>query len=149
MNRRLWTLLTVGLFAGCDLGSSAALVAREPAPDGRHDLVVTRDNGGATTDFVYEVYITHRGEAPSPSTQPVFAAHRVDSLCVRWTTASTVRIAFQHATIGMFTNAWTDDQHPDRTITIRLVPRDTAGAIRPGRMHVYDAAALELRQRCP
>jgi hypothetical protein len=67
--RLLWLLSAMLL--GCGGIPRGEEVARVPSPNGRMEAIVTEYNGGATTAFSYNVYVTSAGSPRSEWGRPV------------------------------------------------------------------------------
>jgi hypothetical protein len=91
-------LLLVGSLAGC-LDVSEDVVTSAVSPDSARDALVTEVNGGATTPFVYRVYVVPRGGQPTGKYQvaSLNAAYRSDSALgvnLRWRGANDLRVEY-------------------------------------------------------
>ena len=94
----LSTLILVASLTGC-VDVSEDVVNRAISPDSTRDALVTEVNGGATTSFVYRVYVVpHRGQ-PEDKYQvaSLYAAYRNDSALgvnVRWKDSNELRVEY-------------------------------------------------------
>lgn len=101
---------TVMIVAALGLSACSILidrkeVARYPSPDKLVDAVLYRSNGGATTSFVYELFVARKGEAPD-SDDPVLVFNHAEGFRIRWQEDKLLLAEFEHAKILDFRNFW-------------------------------------------
>lgn len=84
--RLLGLFFALLLCVSCDgMGSSERVeVSRVASPDGALDAVLVRTNGGATTGFVFEVFLVPGGRDVSEGDSAVLAFDRTDVLSTEW-----------------------------------------------------------------
>ena len=100
--RRLVACALLGLaVAGCDEPYVREL-RRIPSPDGRAEVFVTETNGGATTDYVYRVFVGVPGA--TKTAVEVWRADHVDGLGVDWAGERLLDIRYSKARVFSFSN---------------------------------------------
>jgi uridine phosphorylase len=108
-------------------------VARSTSPDSLVDAVIVRSNAGATTPFVYRVYVVPAGQdIPRQEGYENFRADKVEDLSLRWKSAGALDIEYKAARIFHFSNFWNSKsvKNFEYTVRLRLVPEpDSAGAL--------------------
>lgn len=101
-------------------------LTRVTSPDSVVDAVLTQDDGGgATTPFIYKVFIVPRGErVPEERGFEDLRAIHVDSVSLRWREPKFLEIHYKHATISQFSNMWHTKEVQDfgYVVEIRLMP---------------------------
>jgi hypothetical protein len=123
------TAAIAALILGCGsgIGWSREEIGRITSPDSVLDAVIVRANGGATTAFVYELYLVPVGEHHDDR-DPVFNAEHVKDLTTRWREARLLEVGFKEATIFHFSNIWfSKDVNNYRYVTEILLRPQTTG----------------------
>lgn len=131
--RTLYPLLGTILFLiseGCDPWEREE-VARLISPDSAVDAVLARANGGATTEYIYEVYVVPTGAELPKSEYIKFAADRVDSLQIRWRDPRFLEISYEHARVHKFKNHahLFEIPNPEYVVELRLMPLDSSTSL--------------------
>jgi hypothetical protein len=117
------------LFVGC--GSSPfdvsyTEVKRLSSPDSLVDALIIEVNGGATTPFVYDVYLVPKGRPfrKDSSGNCLFSADNTDSLKLYWKSERFLEIQYEQARIFNFLNFWQSSELQDYRyiVEIRLTP---------------------------
>ncbi len=135
-------------------------VARAKSPDGVVDAVLVRTNGGATTAFVFSVFVVPSGTvfdhkaALFQSERSLFAADHQEGLQLSWRAPKFLEVRFGKARIFRFTNFWHTQEVQNFTyiVELRLVPTDESSLLDRDKASPSDAAdreqACDLRSGC-
>jgi hypothetical protein len=89
--------------AGCSGSGDTEELLRLPSPDGAFDAVLIRNNGGATTSFVYKVYLIEHGAAPEEGDLTLMT-DKSDMPTMAWKDAEKFEIRCNDARIWEFKN---------------------------------------------
>lgn len=85
-------------------------VARFRSPDGMVDAVWARGSGGATTGFVYELFLVPAGtefdKKDSYFERAEFSADHLEEFQIVWREPKLLELRFKHARIHDFSNYW-------------------------------------------
>jgi hypothetical protein len=116
-------------------------VGRFPSPDKVVDAVWVRGSGGATTGFVYDLYVVPKGlkfdKDATPFKRPVFSGDHFDDLQIVWREPKLLEVRFKHARILNYGNYWRywdpDNPEEDRhyVVETRLVPQAEGSTLPP------------------
>jgi len=87
------------------------------------DAVITQSDAGATTSFVYHVFLVPKGHVPEKEDE-VFTADKVRDLRVTWREPRFLEIRYERARIFYFRNFWTRKKMLSYVVEIRLVPQN-------------------------
>lgn len=79
-------------------------IGRYGSPDSVLDAVVVRSSGGATTSYVYRVYVVLDGEPIPDAEIAVLVADRVRELHVFWLEPRHLRVEYEYAEIHGYRN---------------------------------------------
>lgn len=106
-------------------------IGRFTSPDGMVDAVWVMGDGGATTGFVYKLYLVPKGtkfDKDATSFQhAMFAGDHLEDFCIVWREAKLLELHFKTARIFTYRNSWTywnqDSPEEDRhyVVEARLV----------------------------
>jgi hypothetical protein len=118
--------LLIGILSACDpiRGQQPVELSRVVSPDSLVDAMLTRDSGGATTGFVYRVYLMPHGQAtPAKGTERLRADH-VEGLVLQWAAPIMLIVEFTKARVFHFSNFWNSREVLDfrHTVELRLAP---------------------------
>lgn len=111
MKTSWFVLLGVIVLAGCGkcgLCEDSELL-RTTSPDKLVDAVVSSRDCGATTDYVYRVYVFKAGSEPVEN-DVVFLADNVDDLNIHWQASKKLVISYKEARIFRFKNFWSSKE---------------------------------------
>lgn len=108
------TLILIACFAfsacGLDFEWHYEEIDRITSPDGAVDAVWVRGGGGATTGFVYSLYLVPKGlkfdKDSSSFKHASFSADHFDDLKFVWSAPKLLEIRYKRARIGQFSNYW-------------------------------------------
>ncbi|MEK8018109.1 MAG: hypothetical protein VSS75_014640 [Candidatus Parabeggiatoa sp.] len=89
---------------GCDAVAREEM-ARISSPDFRVDAILIRANAGATTSFVFEVYIVQSGDVPTED-DLLFRGDKMEGLKLRWVQSKLLTIQYEQGRIFHFSNFW-------------------------------------------
>ncbi len=120
----LFLLLIVMMeMTGCDPVAREEM-ARLSSPDFRVDAILIRANAGATTSFVFEVYIVQTGDVPTED-DLLFRGDKMEGLKLRWVQSKLLTIQYEQGQIFHFSNFWSsqDVQNFKYRVEIRLIQR--------------------------
>lgn len=116
-------------------------VGRFPSPDGVVDAVWVRGSGGATTGFVYDLYVVPKGlkfdKDATSFKRPVFSGDHFDDLQIAWREPKLLEVRFKHVRILSYRNYWRywnpDKPEEDRhyVVETRLVPQGEGSTLPP------------------
>jgi hypothetical protein len=116
-------LIVAGIFGGlfyflhdaCD-----QTVSRFPSPNSTYDAVLTRTNCGATTAFMYSVYVVKHNDADLGD--PVFISSHGDGPSLSWISETDLIVANHDENIERYTNyvEFLDPKGPPIRISIFL-----------------------------
>jgi hypothetical protein len=85
-------------------------IDRFSSPDGMVDAVWVRGGGGATTGFVYDLYLVPKGlkfdKDATSFKHAVFTGNHFDDLQIVWREPKLLEIHFKHARIYSYSNYW-------------------------------------------
>jgi len=109
-------------------------IQRVKSPDGVVDAVLVRGGGGATTGFVFAVFLVRSGTtfdekaASFEQDRAVFRDDHHDGLQLVWTKPQSLEIRFAKARIMHFSNFWAseDVQNYRYVVEVRLVPLEAS-----------------------
>ena len=92
-----------------DIANSLCLkevISRKSSPNGLYDAVILEVNCGATTSYVYKVFIVRNGnEVKNKSFDyPIFSADHSENLKISWKSSNELSITYDEARIFQFTN---------------------------------------------
>ena len=121
---RLALILLLSILGSCNTWEREE-IARYTSPDSAVDAVLVGGSAGATTSYVYELYLVPLGsEIPDDPESSVFAADHVDSLQIRWRRPKLLEIEYEQARIHRFKNhdLLLGIPGPRRVVELRLVP---------------------------
>ena len=104
--------LSLVLLAGCGICSEEE-VLRKASPDGRMDAVMIEQNCGATTGFVYRIFVISRGDKVSGKARLV--ADHTSNLDMIWKNPHLLVISYDKANIHRFKNHWYSDDDSSRS----------------------------------
>ena len=110
---------------GCDIVSREE-VARIKSEDSVVEAILVRANAGATTSYVYSLYIVPAGEKKNKGNE-LFRADKVEGLDINWKENKYLEIKFKKGRIFYFKNFWLseDVQNFRYVVEIRLMPLDS------------------------
>ena len=105
-------------------------IERVKSPDGIVDAVLVRGGGGATTGFVFSVFIVPSGMPFDEKSElfnqedALFSAEHLENLKLMWKEPKFLEIRYDKARIFKFKNYWRKEQVQDYkyVVEIRLVP---------------------------
>ncbi len=120
----LFLLLIVMMeMTGCDPVAREEM-ARISSPDFRVDAILIRANAGATTSFVFEVYIVQSGDVLTEE-HLLFRGDKMEGLKLRWVQSKLLTIQYEQGQIFHFSNFWSskDVQNFKYQVEIRLIQR--------------------------
>jgi hypothetical protein len=102
-----FVIVSISVVFGCsnDELCAAQEVDRVTSPDRIVDAIVSEVNCGATTSFVYKVFLVLAGGVPSKD-DLVFLADKSDSVGVAWVAPQRLVISYETARIFQFKNSW-------------------------------------------
>jgi hypothetical protein len=116
-------------------------IGRFPSPDGVIDAVWVRGSGGATTGFVYDLYVVPKGlkfdKDATSFKRPVFSGDHFDDLQIVWREPKLLEVRFRHARIHAYRNYWSywnpDKPKEDRhyVVETRLAPQTEGSTLSP------------------
>jgi hypothetical protein len=112
-------------------------IQRAKSPDGIVDAVLVRGNAGATTGFVFSVFLVPTGarfdeKAPAfERDRALFRADHHDGLQLVWRKPKFLEIRFAKARIFHFINFWHSQevQNYSYVVELRLVPLDEGSSL--------------------
>ncbi len=117
-------------------------IERFTSPDGMVDAVWVRGGGGATTGFVFELYLVPKGlkfEKDATSFKhPTFSGDHLEDFKVVWREPRQLELHFKYARILTFRNYWRywnpDSPEVDRhyVVEAKLVPQVEGSTLPPG-----------------
>ncbi|HEX7050963.1 MAG TPA: hypothetical protein VF188_12215 [Longimicrobiales bacterium] len=98
-------LVVLASIQGC-VEVSWSEVARVRSPDGVVDAVLIRSDAGATTSYVYRVFLAPQGEEVPPGDvdQRLFTGDQVEGLDLHWRSPHFLEIRYRQARIDHFAN---------------------------------------------
>jgi len=80
-------------------------INRITSPDNKVDVVLVKENGGATTSDIYKIYITPIN-IDFKSGHELFIVDHVKNLDIKWIQNKMLQISYDEARIFKFTNFW-------------------------------------------
>ncbi|MBF0137047.1 MAG: hypothetical protein HQL65_12475 [Magnetococcales bacterium] len=92
------------LIRSCDDFVSRDEILRLTSPDQQVDAVMVEINAGATTAYVYKVYLMPTGKKPVEHDKHVFGATHLDDWKIKWLDSNRVVIIYSRADIFHYTN---------------------------------------------
>lgn len=95
-------------------------ILRIPSPDNRVEAVLTEISGGATTSFVYNLYIVPSKTEISKKTHELFRADHVDEIRVFWSEVKLLKIQYREARIFHFKNFWQSEEIENYSYVVEL-----------------------------
>ncbi|NLY76123.1 MAG: hypothetical protein GX075_12620 [Firmicutes bacterium] len=95
-------------------------ILRIPSPDNRLEAVLTEISGGATTSFVYNLYIVPAKTKISKKTHELFRADHVDEIKVFWSEVKLLKIQYKEARIFHFKNFWQSKEIENYSYVVEL-----------------------------
>lgn len=78
---------------------------RLTSPDGKVDCVLVQRNCGATTSYVYNIFLVSKGKSIGKA-DPVFRADHVKDLTMQWQATKRLELRYKEARIFHFSNFW-------------------------------------------
>ena len=114
---------------------------RVSSPDQAVDVVTIRGNGGATTGFVYRMFIVPRGlkfdkDATSFERQrAIFSGDHFEDFKIEWREPKLLEIQFRQARIFGFRNYWSywnpasPDENHNYVVEVKLAPLTEGSAL--------------------
>jgi hypothetical protein len=81
-------------------------IDRISSPDFLVDAVLIQANAGATTSFIFEVYLVPKGNDVPPENYVLFRGDKMKGLTIRWTQAKLLEIQYEQGQIFHFSNFW-------------------------------------------
>ncbi|QOX77906.1 hypothetical protein FY034_02760 [Trichlorobacter lovleyi] len=123
MDKLIIIVLAVFVVLGCNPVSREEL-KRTTSPDSIVDAVLVQVNGGATTSFIYELYVVKKGANITEGSALLRADH-VDGLLISWRQPKLLDIKYAEARIHQFTNFWhsKDVNNFKYIVELRLIPQ--------------------------
>jgi hypothetical protein len=123
MNKLIIIATAVFIIFGCNPVSREEL-KRTTSPDSIVDAVLVQANGGATTSFIYELYVVKKGAKITEGSALLRADH-VDGLLIGWSQSKLLDIKYAEARIHHFTNFWhsKDVNNFKYVVELRLIPQ--------------------------
>ncbi|HEX8722998.1 MAG TPA: hypothetical protein VF736_20430 [Pyrinomonadaceae bacterium] len=116
-------------------------VGRFTSPDGVVDAVWVRGSGGATTGFVYDLYVVPRGmkfdKDATSFKHAVFSGDHFEDLQIVWREPKLLEVRFKHARVLNYSNYWRywnpDNPEEDRhyVVETRLAPLAEGSTLPP------------------
>jgi len=103
VNRLFKLYLGLSLLWGCSAEQQE--IKRVRSPDQRVDAVLIQTNAGATTGFVYEIFLVPTGATPKEGHEQ-FRADQVVNLELRWQQPKSLEIVYDQARIFHYSNFW-------------------------------------------
>jgi hypothetical protein len=137
------SLASLLAFASACLSSEWAYeeIGRFTSPDGVVDAVWVRGSGGATTGFVYDLYVVPKGlkfdKDATSFERPIFSGDHFDDLQIVWREPKLLEVRFKHARILAYRNYWRywspDEPEADRhyVVETRLAPQAEGSTLSP------------------
>lgn len=101
-------------------------IERISSPDSIVDVVLIRANAGATTSFIFEVYIVRMGyDVVSTEEKLLFRGDKMEGLKLQWVQSKLLTIQYKQGRIFDFSNFWSsrDIQYFKYIVEIRLVKK--------------------------
>lgn len=95
-------------------------ILRIPSPDNRVEAVLTEISGGATTSFVYNLYIVPSKTELSKKAHELFRADHVDEIKVFWSEVKLLKIQYKEARIFHFKNFWQSKEIENYSYVVEL-----------------------------
>lgn len=113
------------LMCGCDIVSREE-ITRIKSTDSMVEAILVRANAGATTSYVYSLYIVPTGEKKIKGNE-LFRADKVEGLDISWKENRYLEIKFKKGRIFYFKNFWLseDVQNFRYVVELRLAPLET------------------------
>ncbi len=114
-------------------------IGRFTSPDEMVDAVWVRGSGGATTGFVYDLYLVPKGlkfeKDASSFKHAIFSGDHLEDFQIIWREPKLLELHFKHARIFAFSNYWSywnpaspkADQH--YVVESRLVPQSEGSTL--------------------
>lgn len=101
-------------------------IDRISSPDSIVDAVLIRANAGATTSFVFEVYLVKMGDNVVPTEDKLlFRGDKMKGLKLQWVQSKLLIIQYEQGRIFQFSNFWSSRhiQNFEYEVEIRLVKK--------------------------
>lgn len=93
------------IFSGCSTSlCESVTMSRQTSIDGRLDARLIQESCGATTGYVYKVYISLHGAEEKGNA--VFVADKTKGLKISWEAEKRLLISYDRARIFNYTNFW-------------------------------------------
>lgn len=106
MRKSIFMCVLTLLLVGCDSLCEYDIIDRKTSPDNEVDSILVRGNCGATTSYVYRVYLAPKGTKETEFRSYVFKADRADGIEVAWLASKELLISYDTARISYYTNFW-------------------------------------------
>jgi hypothetical protein len=117
-------LVALFLSISCSALASSKEISRVSSPDSVVDAVLVEVNGGATTDFMYFLYIVPKGGKYEKGSQ-LFVITHDKGLKIFWERSKFLVIEYDEGKILQFQNYWysRDVQNLKYVVELRLIPK--------------------------
>jgi hypothetical protein len=101
-------------------------ISRLSSPDQFVDALIVEANGGATTPFIYDIYVVPKGKSFQKDScgNCLFSADHIDSLTVNWKSNRFLEIQYKQARIFSYSNFWQSNElfNYHYVVEVRLKP---------------------------